>query len=113
MSTSHPLPLHPGSQSCAGSGYCCKQRPCPFGQWNATQTACAFLLPIETHGKHPRYTCGIYEEIVKQPGWEVAPAFGAGCCSPLFNSDREAILAELADSDDPGRDLVRHHREHH
>ncbi len=40
--------------------------------------------------------CGIAEEIVKDPTWKISPAFGAGCCRPLFNEARERILRERA-----------------
>jgi len=39
-----------------------------------------------------RYTCGIAEEIMTKPGWELSPAFGAGCSSTLFNADRDRII---------------------
>lgn len=88
------LPLYPGAQPCVGSGFCCKTAPCPFGEVTSpTNRACNKLVQIEAPG-HPRYICGIAQEIVQQPGWEVAPAFGAGCCMTLFNEDRRAILQE-------------------
>jgi len=68
---------------CVRSGYCCKVAPCPFGEWDAERGQCAHLI-----GDKPgRYSCGIYEYIEQQPGADVAPAFGAGCCSSL-NTDR-------------------------
>lgn len=78
------LPLYPGASPCVGSGFCCKARPCPFG----TGTPCVHLKPVDDL----RYTCGIAEEIMQQPGWELAPAFGAGCSSTLFNTDRDRII---------------------
>lgn len=45
--------------------------------------------------RSPRYRCGIYAAIAAEPGAEFEPAFGAGCSSPLFNTDRDAILVEL------------------
>jgi len=68
---------------CLRSGFCCKQAPCPFGKWNEAKTQCEYLVGDEPGG----YECGIYDEIVQQPGAELVPAFGAGCCSNL-NSDR-------------------------
>lgn len=41
----------------------------------------------------PGARCSIAHEIMGQPGWEIAPAFGAGCCSSL-NSDRLAIIRD-------------------
>ena len=91
-----PLPLYPGAQSCVGSGFCCKQAPCPFGEATAPDNpACKHLKEVpQDVGKQSRYTCGIYDYIITQPDWENAPAFGAGCCSSLFNPDRERILRE-------------------
>jgi len=78
------LPLYPGASPCVGSGYCCKVRPCPFGKG----TPCVHLKPVDGL----RYTCGIAEEIMTKPGWELSPAFGAGCSSTLFNADRARII---------------------
>lgn len=36
-------------------------------------------------------SCGIYSEISKDPTSVVSPAFGAGCCMPLFNEARHRI----------------------
>mgnify|MGYP000511781127 CR=1 FL=1 len=98
MTTRAPLPLYPGAASCVGSGFCCNKVPCGFGESiSATNKACVHLTPVETNGKHQRFTCGIYEYIITQPGWEFSPAFGAGCCSTLFNPERNAILREIED----------------
>jgi hypothetical protein len=40
----------------------------------------------------PAYACGLYDEIRDKPGAHLSPAFGAGCCSDLFNDDRERVL---------------------
>lgn len=84
-------PLRP----CVGSGHCCKVAPCVHGA-PGPDGACVFLEAwpegtIET----PRYRCGRYEEIRSKPGSEFYPAFGQGCCSPLFNVARSAIVREL------------------
>lgn len=91
---SEPLPLYPGASRCVGSGFCCKQAPCPFGRWNAQHSGCEHLAPLPTTTATVRYTCAIAREIMLQAGWEQAPAFGAGCCSPLFNEQRTLILEE-------------------
>lgn len=41
------------------------------------------------------YRCGRYEYIKQQPGNEIMPAFGAGCCMGLFNENRMAIIKEI------------------
>lgn len=84
------------AHACVGSGYCCKQAPCPYGERAPVTGWCIHLTPwtdatIDT----PRYRCGRYEFIMQQPGSELCPAFGAGCSSPLFNKDRSQILVEL------------------
>jgi hypothetical protein len=79
--------LHPG---CVRSGYCCKRVPCPFGKWDEKSEQCAFLEGDLPGG----YACGIFDEIKDQPGAEVAPAFGSGCCSGM-NDDRLEILKLL------------------
>ena len=108
------LPLYPGANPCVGSGFCCKSAPCPFGKrTSVTDPSCAYLVQIQVQeGNHPRYTCGIYEYIITQPGWETAPAFGAGCCSALFNEDRSAIIRDIRNSIDPNGSVAKHHRKY-
>ncbi len=79
--------------TCVRSGYCCKQRPCPFGTADDSG-ACVHLVPdpASTAGQ---YLCAKYEEIRRQPGAELSPAFGAGCSSTMFNRDRELVLVRL------------------
>lgn len=79
---------------CVRSGFCCKQHPCPFGEWDDAGEQCKHLLEIGRLARNtPVYECGIYSEIIDQPGAEISPAFGAGCCSPLFNHNRARIIA--------------------
>jgi hypothetical protein len=81
--------------SCVGSGYCCKKVPCPFGEADETG-GCRFLEPWKDDDlKVPRYRCGKYEEILRHPMSHISPAFGAGCSSPLFNTDRNRVLIAL------------------
>ena len=82
---------------CVGSGYCCKQAPCPFGEAVPGGTRCVHLVVWEqTETEATRYRCEKYEEILAAPGGgSFSPAFGAGCSSSLFNTDRDAILLEL------------------
>ena len=77
------------AKMCVRSGFCCKQAPCGFGEWNEDETQCKHLKT----GADGRYQCGIADEIVKDPTWVISPAFGAGCCSPL-NSDRMRIIRD-------------------
>ena len=77
-----PAPASP----CMRSGFCCKQAPCPFGEWDAAKSQCRFLEGDTPGG----YACGKYDEILGQQGAELCPAFGAGCGSPL-NTDRRIV----------------------
>lgn len=80
---------------CVGSGMCCKKGPCPFGEADETG-GCRFLVVWEDDDlETERYRCGKHDEIVRDPTSWLAPAFGAGCCQPLFNDRRDAILVEL------------------
>ena len=77
--------------SCVRSGYCCKQAPCHYGEWDAHKSQCAFLEG-ERVGE---YRCGKYAEIISlDPDQLHAPAFGHGCCSSL-NPDRLLFLRSV------------------
>lgn len=84
------------NRQCVGSGFCCKKVPCPYGERDPATGWCSSL--IEWPGDDlevKRYRCGQYDYISKQPFADVVPAFGGGCCSPLFNRDRENVLVAL------------------
>lgn len=80
--------LVPEIAQCVHSGFCCKQAPCPYGEVSPVTGWCKHLVEREPN----RFYCGNYDFIIKQPGNHISPAFGAGCCSPLFNVNRNAIL---------------------
>lgn len=83
-------------RQCVQSGFCCKQAPCQYGEATSdTNRACRFLEVQEVllECKATVYKCGKYEEIKNKPGSNVSSAFGAGCCSPMFNTDRQVILS--------------------
>ena len=81
--------------ACVGSGFCCKQAPCGFGEWDADRRQCIYLEVSEQETTTTRYRCGRYEYISQQPDAHLSPAFGTGCSSTLFNEARDAILVEL------------------
>ena len=88
--------MSPFERPCVGSGYCCKQTPCGYGESLPNSPACRFLEVWEQdETETTRYRCGKFAEIVKAPGAWFSPAFGAGCCSPLGNTARNQILVEL------------------
>jgi hypothetical protein len=82
---------------CVRSGYCCKVRPCFYGEVKSpTDHSCKFLeVEREIAPGVPVYRCGKYEWImanVPEAEWMIHPAFGGGCSSPLFNTDRNQII---------------------
>lgn len=82
---------------CVGSGFCCKLAPCGYGKRDPETGWCTHLVPWAGDDLGvPRYRCGRYEYIITQPGWQMMPAFGGGCSSPLFNRERERILEAKA-----------------
>ncbi len=77
------------SRACLRSGMCCNIAPCPYGSSiSESNSKCSFLIEHNS-----TTTCSIYEDILKQPGADFSPAFGAGCCMPMFNVRRAFILA--------------------
>ena len=72
------------------SGWCCRQGPCAFGEWDKKHQQCIHL----TKDDH----CAIYHEIIARPveEWYWNPAFGAGCCATL-NPRRSAMLKRNPD----------------
>lgn len=90
------------ARPCVGSGFCCKEAPCPYGSRDPATGWCIHLEPWKDDTLDvPRYRCGRYEFIQTQPGSEWVPAFGAGCCMPLFNDDRDRIVRALRVVRDP------------
>ena len=88
--------VNPFSRPCVGSGYCCKQTPCGYGESLPDSPACRFLEVWEqTDTETARYRCGKFLEISADPNSTFSPAFGAGCCSPMGNTARKQILVEL------------------
>jgi len=80
---------------CVGSGLCCKTGPCGFGIWSKEKSQCEYLEVGLSGEGFEVYRCGRYEYIKKQPGSDFMPAFGAGCCMSLFNSNRRSIINEV------------------
>lgn len=83
------------SSPCVGSGLCCKTGPCGFGEWDSIAKKCKYLEDGLKENEVTIYRCGRYEFIKQQPGNEIMPAFGAGCCMGLFNENRMAIIKEI------------------
>lgn len=75
---------------CVGCGYCCRQMQCYLSlEVYGTDTGCPGLI---YDFEEKRYYC----ELCRKPGelgekYRKALSIGAGCSSPLFNTDRENI----------------------
>lgn len=81
------------AQPCVGSGLCCQKGPCGFGERTSpTDPVCKHLEVRATHGDVTVYQCGKHDEIVRDPTSVLSPAFGEGCCMPLFNAARRRII---------------------
>lgn len=73
--------------ACVQCGYCCTVRPCHYGEWDPEKEQCAYLTDDTK--------CSKYDEIIKDQSSVWSPAFGACCCSSLFNKVRERKIEEL------------------
>jgi hypothetical protein len=93
------IPIRP----CMKSGFCCNKAPCGYGESiSETEPGCKFLLPPNDIGQRD---CGRYDWIVANvPGYEIYPAFGAGCCMPIGNEPRQQIIENIKKMKD-GREL--------
>tara|TARA_R110000823_G_scaffold26515_1_gene77271 strand:+ start:360 stop:749 length:390 start_codon:yes stop_codon:yes gene_type:complete len=80
---------------CVRSGFCCKQKPCPFGKATSkTNFACVYLGGDEAG----EYYCEKYEEIqagMPENGADFSPAFNTGCSSTLFNPARTKVILKI------------------
>lgn len=82
-------------RACVRSGLCCTKGPCAFGEWDAAASKCKFLEIEQSALTHTIYRCGKYDEINALPPEaraDVNPAFGAGCCMSMFNTNRHNII---------------------
>jgi hypothetical protein len=69
---------------CVGCGYCCKKSQCAWSyNKHGKKEVCPELEWIGT-----QFRC----KAVDNPDLYEAVGIGAGCCSPLFNTEREKYL---------------------
>jgi len=80
---------------CVGSGLCCKKGPCAYGLWNEEKHQCEYLETAISETDFEVYRCARFEYIKEQSTSDISPAFGAGCCMGLFNSNRNRIIQEI------------------
>lgn len=78
---------------CVRSGFCCKQFSCTAGYHYGAELKgpCKFL-----RGEKPgAYACGLLVDgIISKDNIHA----GAGCCSPMFNTDRNQVIKEVQDA---------------
>lgn len=90
------LPIKP----CVKSGFCCTKTPCGYGEWNDDRSHCKFLAPANELGQK---LCLKYDWIKENvPTWKMYPAFGGGCCMPMFNEMREKVIKKIIERHDQG-----------
>ena len=76
------------NRPCVMCGYCCKKATCNIGiAHGAEQTNCKFLV-----GDGPgNYLCWLAVKEI-YPHIKIDLGIGLGCCSPLFNEDRQIAM---------------------
>ena len=84
------IPVKP----CMKSGFCCTKSPCSYGESISEENnACKYLLEPNDLGQRD---CGRYQWIIDNvPNYEFYPAFGSGCCMPMFNEMREIVIQNI------------------
>lgn len=83
---------------CVKSGFCCTKSPCGYGEWNEEKSACKYLDKPNNLGQK---ICLRYDWIKENAiNWEVYPAFGGGCCMPLFNDMRNNVIKNIIAAND-------------
>lgn len=90
------------NKSCVQCGYCCTCGPCQFGKWDEARHQCQYL--------NENKLCDRYDYIRGLPpeyNADYCPAFGTGCCSPLFNTVRESKIS--SDSSAAAKPAVPNH----
>ena len=94
-----------GFAACVHCGACCLSAPCGYGEARGgsdhvksgqpSGKSCIHVIRTGEIDGNELMTCGIAEYIVKQPGAEFMPAFGAGCCRTLGNTERYQIIEAI------------------
>lgn len=85
---------------CVGSGLCCKTAACGYGVWSEEKNQCIYLESVYQNDSKIKddfevYRCSNHDYIKKQSGNEWMPAFGAGCCMTIFNTNRQNIIKAI------------------
>lgn len=92
-------------QPCVGCGYCCQKVTCVLGLMRGAPESgtCPFLEWCEAESCYRcrLVTAAATHEERKMVEHELA--IGAGCCSSLFNTQREAAIRRQAERAEPAR----------
>jgi len=73
---------------CMRSGQCCKTATCAVGvAYGAEPTGCHFLR----NDRPGQFSCGLVDD---DPGMGNVIGVGAGCCMPMGNSVRNALVLD-------------------
>jgi hypothetical protein len=90
--------MYLSSRPCVGCGYCCQKAKCALGAhiFGSGSGACPGLIR-----KDGRYWCGpvlwlCWNDETREYMLYTVLAAGAGCCSPMFNTQRDAALRRQA-----------------
>ena len=83
------IPIKP----CMKSGFCCTKSPCAYGEFNENKTACKYLSDPNDISQRD---CLRYQWIIENvPTYKSYPAFGGGCCMPMFNEMRDQVINNI------------------
>lgn len=80
---------------CYRCGTCCKEKPCRFGEWDASHRQCVFLAVDEETPLYTTYLCQKHDDIVNAEKGSLLALFGGGCSNPMYNAARERIRRNL------------------
>lgn len=90
---------------CVRSGFCCKTAVCGYGE-AGEEGQCKYLVTKIKGEGFEFFECARHDFIIAQPGHEMMPAFGEGCCMPLFNTFRNANIKAMIDGKVNPRDVI-------
>jgi hypothetical protein len=81
---------------CVGCGYCCQAAPCVVGfmLYQRVDGQCPALVWNE---EQQRYLCQVVldEPEATREDLKQKMAMGEGCCSPMFNTQRDEQIARM------------------
>jgi len=84
----YDIPIRP----CMKSGFCCTKSPCAYGTYDHEKKQCIHLGEPNDIGQRDCLHINWILENVPEEFRNFNPAFGAGCCMPMFNEARNTII---------------------